>query len=112
MNDTVRVGENDSGQEIALRIGQILEIRLPENPTTGFRWRHGSRGEPACVLDGDSFEPMEGPPGTGGANRWLFRAERVGVSAIELFYERKWEQERKAARIFRLRVSVREVLGA
>ena len=42
--------EHADGRTVDLRVGQELEIRLTENPTTGFRWQIESSGGPAGEL--------------------------------------------------------------
>ncbi len=32
------VDQSASGQTLDLPVGQVIELRLAENPTTGFRW--------------------------------------------------------------------------
>src|SRR5581483_7057383 len=34
----VTAEESASGQSMTLPVGETLELRLPENPTTGYRW--------------------------------------------------------------------------
>jgi inhibitor of cysteine peptidase len=99
------VDEGDDGRQIDLSLGEVLEIRLPENPTTGFRWHLAADGSPASVLAGDSFEAGGQRPGQGGRHVWRFRAATPGESAIELHYARPW-QRGAAGRRFGLRLRI------
>lgn len=99
--------ENAHGREIEIHIGEVFEITLPENPTTGFRWSFEARGEPFCSLLDDHFEPApQNLPGRGGCHYWHFKAVQVGSGNITLAYRRSWEQTGMSARRFTLHVHV------
>jgi inhibitor of cysteine peptidase len=103
----LQLDESDNEREIELHVGEEFEIRLPENPTTGFRWRLASNGEPACILESNFFETADhSPPGRGGSHYWRFQAAQVGLGNISLVYMRSFEQEEKSAQRFTLRVRI------
>lgn len=45
----------DSGRSIKVRDGDVIVLRLDENPTTGFRW-HAARADQIIEGVADSFE--------------------------------------------------------
>jgi inhibitor of cysteine peptidase len=92
------------GQLIEISLGDTLELRLPENPVTGFRWHLQTSGEPILALVADSFEPGDGTPGKGGIHWWRFQTVRDGTAFVELSYRRKWEQSARSAQTFKLQV--------
>ena len=105
-----QITEDSNGTEVALAIGEALEVRLEENRSTGFKWvlqSSSEGGEGVCTLVGDTFEKGSaiGQPGT---HCWEFRAERVGSGTITLSYKRPWEESQAAARSFTLKVRVSE----
>ncbi len=100
------IDDSWNGREITLAEGETLQISLPENPTTGFRWSIESSGEPACSLIDSSFEPAGGPPGAGGHHRWRFAAVRSGQARIALAYGRPWAHGQAPARTFSVTVRV------
>jgi inhibitor of cysteine peptidase len=103
----VRVDESADGQSVDLEAGQLLEVDLPDNPTTGFRWVVTSDGAPACALEGDSYRsPATSRPGQGGRHVWQFRAGPPGQGTIALAYRRPWESD-GAERTFTLAIAVR-----
>lgn len=102
----LHLDESYNEREIELRVGEEFEIRLPENPTTGFRWRLASNGEPACVLQSDFFESTDRTPGRGGSHYWRFQAAQVGYGNIDLVYLRSFKQEETPARRFTLHVRI------
>jgi inhibitor of cysteine peptidase len=105
------VDERADGTEVELAVGQEIEISLPENPTTGFRWHLGSSGEPACALLDDSFEPPSGAsgggsPGQGGRHHWRLEAMQPAQGRVEIMSRRPWEDDQAAARRFTLTIRV------
>jgi len=99
--------EGSDGRTVDLAEGQEFVVVLPENPTTGHRWRLESDGAPVCTVVGDAYEPPDPlVPGRGGAHRWRFRCEREGVGAVALVLGRTWEKTGPGARTFRVEVRV------
>jgi predicted secreted protein len=100
--------EQHNGQQVELISGAAFEVRLSERPTTGFRWRVDSSGEPACRLCEDTFDTGASGPGHGGGGVRVLRFETVapGLGVIELAYRRAWETTAAPARQFVLRVQV------
>ena len=81
---------SNDGQTISLSVGEHFALSLPENPTTGFRWKLTGDGTPVCKLTGDDFERASGAVGAGGTRRWTFVAERAGDADIALAHQRAW----------------------
>lgn len=108
----LQINESSNGHEIMLPVGQMLEICLRENPTTGFRWSLESKGEPACVFAKDFFESVADlsaradTPGRGGNHHWQFQTAQVGLGIIELSYHRPWEKEKAPVQTFTVLVRV------
>ena len=107
----IHVDADYNGREVSLRVGEMLEIALPENRTTGFRWDLKSKAEPACILVKSTFEPAIAPPGRGGTHRWQFQAVHAGTGEIELEYRRPWEQDSPPGRIFSLSIHIQKKAG-
>jgi inhibitor of cysteine peptidase len=104
----MKIDRSYNEREVTLDMGEVVEISLAENPTTGFRWELRVKPEPACSLVKSWFEPAAGPPGKGGTHRWQFQAVRPGSAEIKLEYRRPWEQETCPGQTFKLRVQVRK----
>lgn len=85
-----------------LKVGQVLEIALMGNPSTGYQWQVVSDGAPALARTTgpstpppmDTQPPMPGAPSIA---RWWFRAERPGKVTVKLEYRRPWEKDVPAA---------------
>ena len=104
----IHVDASQNGREVTLEVGEVVEISLAENRTTGFRWEIKSQAEPACALVNSTFEVAVSPLGKGGTHRWQFQGERQGIGEITLEYRRAWHPEAPPRQSFRLNVNVRE----
>src|ERR1700731_2459674 len=87
----ILITEGHNGAAVSAKVGDMLTIQLPENPTTGYRWTvmadFGS-----LTLKEDEFEPAgQSNIGGGGLRRWRFAAERAGGSQVEFQLTRTWE---------------------
>jgi inhibitor of cysteine peptidase len=98
--------EDANGQTIDLAVGEEIEIRLPENPTTGFRWQRTTDDLAACKLVSDTFRASSGPPGHGGEHSWIFAAVRSGDCDIEFHLRRRWAGSAEPARTFKIHIRV------
>ena len=102
----VTVDKTSNNTQVLLRIGQELEVNLPENPTTGFRWQMIVPGDPIVERLDDSFDSSGPAVGSGGTRHWRFRALQAGLADIEMIYRRAWQQDQSPAETFRLTVRV------
>ena len=100
------VDQKDNNTQVVLTVGQELELVLPENPTTGFRWQMRAPGEPVLQLLDDKFDSPASGVGRGGTRRWRFKAGQRGSAAIDVVYLRGWEQDQSPAETFKLAVRV------
>jgi inhibitor of cysteine peptidase len=87
------IAKADTGKKLDVRIGEFLKLRLPENPTTGYRWQLLASGSPTLQLTEQSFAPSTASVGAGGMRSWVFRAELEGITRLELEQRRSWERQ-------------------
>ena len=106
-DDCVRLGIDDDGKRVALRLGERLCIDLPENPTTGFRWRAPHVDTDVVVLDEDRFELSSANPGAGGVRHFRFVAIASGATNIAVRQGRAWETDAKPEYTVAVAVRVR-----
>jgi predicted secreted protein len=111
---TITVTKEQGGREIALKVGNILQIELPSRGGTGYSWVAEATGAPYLkLLDQTTRQLEEGQPGgpvlAGGPvmQVWRFRAEKPGATEINLAYFRPWEGVGKAVDHFRLKLLVK-----
>jgi inhibitor of cysteine peptidase len=98
--------ESCNGQTVDLAVGENIEIRLRENPTTGFRWQVTGNDRAVCTMTSDAFNREAGPPGHGGEHSWVFEAVRPGECDIEFRYQRPWADPASPGQIFRIHIQV------
>ena len=73
--------------------GEEFDIRLPANPTTGFRWQVGSLDENIVRLVDSRYERTAPDPlGAGGTTVFTFVGVEKGRGNISLVYVRPWEK--------------------
>ncbi len=79
-----------------LEPSQQLILRLPSNPTTGYRWevREAAAGQ-LRALGPEVYSAPQGEAlvGAGGHSTWRFEAQEPGESMLSLTYQRPWEAE-------------------
>lgn len=108
----VSVGIEADRTEMTLKTGDVLEIRLPGNRTTGYLWEmnlpESGKHSLKLVEQGTvGVEASDGTPKVGapGLERFLFEAPHTGKEVLLFRYRRPWEKE-PPARTFELRVRI------
>ena len=85
----------DGGSRLELRVGDVLVVRLPENPSTGFVWsREGSGGDALRLVRSEYLPTAEGAVGGGGQRSFSFRAIATGTVEMRLKLWREWEGDK------------------
>ena len=99
----------ESGSVAALMPEQPLVVRLPANPSTGYRWSYTVKGDEVLRLDsvGGVGTPPSGMVGVPGDEVWSFRAQGVGRVVLNYVYTRPWEKHMAPAQTFTLTVVVK-----
>ena len=107
------VDKTANGTQIMVAVGQLFQVTLDENITTGYSWAIESQGDPACKLVNDAHQepaalPSGGAPvvGRSGVRLLLFQANQVGTGEIRLGYRRPWETNVPPVETFDLKVQV------
>jgi inhibitor of cysteine peptidase len=82
----------DSGSVLNVTSGDAFDVRLPENPTTGYRWTVDSTDETVLRLDASPFE-SGGEAGVGGGGTRVLRFSVIGAGSATLRLKlwREWE---------------------
>ena len=106
----IQVDESYNGREVALQVGETLEISLSENASTGYQWSippdMKSKLAPVLREREETVEAPDGPPGSPGVWHVYFEALAAGTAGLEIHYRRSWENDKPPARKFTLRVLV------
>lgn len=89
---TLEINKSHNGQLARVRVGNILVIRLPGNPATGYRWQAATTTSPAVRM---TVQPQYSPPASSatqaaalGTYTFTFQAVQPGTGSIRLHYVR------------------------
>ena len=106
----VTVSPAQSGTSVELASGQSLLVRLPSNPSTGYRWIYVEPKDAVLRVDGpSSFEAQSaggGAAGAGGTEIWKLAPFKPGQQQLRFEYRRPWEQDVAPSRIATYSVTV------
>lgn len=84
---------NDNGTSVELRMGEIIEVVLSGNPTTGFIWTVAPSSTRILRQVGQpKFKPDFRLIGAGGKNTFCFKVVLRGQGKLNLIYHRPWEK--------------------
>jgi inhibitor of cysteine peptidase len=99
--------EADNGQTVNMAVGDVLQIMLSENPTTGYVWSIVTNDESVLRLsDEPAYEAESDLIGAGGTRTFLFDAVGPGTSQLSLVNARQQETAVEPAATFELTVQV------
>lgn len=95
----------DHGTTVGLQLDDEVVLRLPENPTTGYRWEL----EPDAPVEivGDTFELADEPLlGSGGTRLLRLRAAKTGPGRLRLKHWQPWEGENSITQTLQVNLEV------
>lgn len=103
------IGADDDGGSVRVGVGQVLELELKSNPTTGYSWQ---------LVEVPEFLVSEGPAvftsgaeadvvGAGGTEILRFEVTGEGNGVLLLEYRRPWEADVPAEEDFTLDITAR-----
>lgn len=92
-NGVLVLNRTDNNRTAELRVGERLEVRLPENPTTGFSWAVDENDRQRLTLEDTAYAPPDeaGFIGARGQRTFRFTARQPGEVLLKLKYWRIWE---------------------
>ncbi len=89
----LEIDSSQSGQGFTVGVGEVICLRLSENPSTGYRWFLCSPIEPVLAIEQDDFSPSRSAPGAFGSRTWRFKTLQAGNINLELENRRSWEKQ-------------------
>lgn len=93
--NAIQVSEADAGKTIAAKQGEMIAVRLDENPTTGYQWDIQVEPPGPWQLVTSSFSPPSaGRAGGGGTRTWLLQAAHGGKAHLAFELRRRWGDEK------------------
>jgi inhibitor of cysteine peptidase len=109
--EPVTVSATQSGTPVELASGQALLVRLPSNPTTGYRWIYVEPKDAVLRVDGPStYEAAQSSgntAGAGGTEIWKLAPLKAGQQQLRFEYRRPWEQDVAPSQVATYAVTVK-----
>ena len=103
----MKLTESNAGSTVHLREGEILEIVLTSNPSTGYQWKVAPGDENLLEEQGNwEFKPTSRAVGAGGTIKLRFKAVRQGEADFKLVYHRPFELEAPPIQSFEIKLVV------
>jgi predicted secreted protein len=78
---------------IGLRGKRTHTSDLPSNSSTGYSWTQRDVVIPSIIKVTNNYCQHEGPPGTGGTDKWTFTATDKGEEIVKLAYAPESDSE-------------------
>ena len=97
--------EENNGSTVELVTGDTFQIKLNENPTTGYQWTLETTGGLEIMSD-NYLPPASGLIGAGGIHEWDIKATASGTQQVTGVYSRSWENLTGSEQRFVLTVEV------
>jgi len=89
----ITLDERDSGRRIEASVGDVISVRLHENPTTGYRWAVETSA--GLELTENSFQ-NSGVAGAAGFRLVQLRIIGRGTAELRLKHWREWQGDTSA----------------
>lgn len=105
---TLIVTKTDTGKSFEVQVDTVVEVRLPENPTTGFRWKAYDVDEAHLRQQEARFESGGPAVGEGGTRIFQFRAVAPGRAVLRLKLFREWEGDASILDRFEVTLSLKK----
>jgi predicted secreted protein len=93
----------DSGRSVAVSVGDVVVVNLPETPTTGYRWTDQAAAHSILQLQSEEFMPGTSG-GIGGGGRRVLRYVVLQPGSVDVRFDlaRPWEREQRESVCFRI----------
>jgi inhibitor of cysteine peptidase len=102
------VSDADRGATVEIKMGDVLEVRLNSNPSTGYMWYLHKQSTALLKLTSQS-ETEATQPGVGRpiVQIFEFQATGPGSGVLLLHYVRSWEKPSASEEQFDLHVTIK-----
>jgi len=102
--------ESNNGDNLNLKINDVITIKLESNATTGYKWNlsEESNSDIIALVSSDYTEKenKDNLVGAGGFETFTFKAVSNGSITLIITYNRPWEKDVQPEKIFKLNISV------
>jgi predicted secreted protein len=102
------IEEQHLSEEVELAVGDVLEIILCSNPTTGFEWETANISDENILeqLTHDYIPPQGNQAGAAGEEVWTFEALEADTVEVSFEYSQPWDGGNKDEWTFILTVEI------
>jgi inhibitor of cysteine peptidase len=101
------VTDADNGKTVQIKMGDVLEVRLSSNPTTGYEWSLQKQSTTLLKLSGQSStKPKTSALGSPSVQIFDFAPTGKGTGVLMLHYVRSWEPPDPKEQQFNLHVTI------
>ena len=105
---SVKYSEKALSQTVKMGVGDVLEVVLKGNPTTGYIWGVASPDTGILKQVGETeFKPDRKAQSSGGNIILRFKAAKVGKMSLKLIYHRPFEKNKRPIKTFEVKVIVK-----
>jgi len=92
--EKISLTESAHRSSIKIKAGDVLEITLAGNPTTGYIWERVAGDDKILSQQGDyNYIPASSLIGSGGKFVFSFQVTDVGKTKLKLIYHRTFEKK-------------------
>lgn len=105
----IELTDKDNGAVINVVKNDIITIRLPGNPSTGYSWKLvDETGKAVALISREYYSaaPETGMVGAPGTYVFEFKAVNRGTTTLQLAYVRNWDKASAAANQFAVTITV------
>jgi inhibitor of cysteine peptidase len=99
--------EADATAPRLINTGENIELRLSENPSTGYVWSLAFDPPDSATILGDHFTAKGDRIGASGAREWSIAINRTGAIVVRAKIWRPWEGEASVTKRLEFRVEAR-----
>ena len=101
--------QSDQGKTFEINQGNVIQICLEENQSTGYQWEIDALDEQVVAFQDSDYSRVPGTGiGGGGVQTFTFKAQSPGTVKIRLKLRRAWEPEEAAIDRFEVTLRVQE----
>ncbi len=107
---TIIIKENSQKEKYSLRKGDIVEVILNANPSTGYKWQIENIDNSKLKMVDETYTAEKvnrDIVGSGGNKIYLFKALKKGNTVIEFKYSRPFEKELPPVKKFHINLDIR-----
>lgn len=89
--------------------GDILEISLEGNPTTGYTWDIIELDTDILNLQGEAeYTASSDALGSGGIMTFTFLVSGTGIGRLQMVYHRPWEEDTEPLKSFNVTIDIKK----